>query len=350
MSLKFAGYTTANRPAGVNGQVIYDTDLSELYIFCTDSAGRAAWNLIGGIGPWKYRTIITTGYALGGYKSGTPWKNVCRMMHSTDTCTNLGDMLSYAGSYTSGNCSLTHAWLYSSDGVHPGFSSQTVSINMATESNNSYGGGTNMQTGRGDSAAMFKEHYFGYIASGGSNYTDTHNLTTGTMYTTNQYSGGFTWASNDNSSGFSGENAGYCWDQSYGRKAIYDTDTSISTFAAQNSGTKWANGGQQKGICSKYGKSYCGNEGSYAGGYTLRRWQESNDTNIGNVSKPHGNCGEENFDMGQDWQYMMGMYDGLQNNKGWKFSYATDSGSQLSGGSLRSGQPGSSSGHGAWKG
>ena len=67
------------------------------------------------------------------------------------------------------------------------------------------------------------------------------------------------------------------------------------------------------------------------------------------MSKPHGNCGEENFDMGQDWQYMMGMYDGLQNNKGWKFSYATDSGSQLSGGSLRSGQPGSSSGHGSWK-
>ena len=33
MSVKFAGYTTAARPAGVDGQVIYDTDLSQLFIF-----------------------------------------------------------------------------------------------------------------------------------------------------------------------------------------------------------------------------------------------------------------------------------------------------------------------------
>ena len=334
----------------VDGQIFYNNNTSQLEIFCVGNSPSGEWEILGGKGPFKYHTIITTGYALGGYKSGTPWKNVCRMMHSTDTCTNLGDLLSYAGSYTAGNCSLTMAWLYSSDNVHPGYSSQTVAMNMITESNAGYGGGMNMTTGRGDLAAMFKEHYFGYIASGGSNYSDTHNLTTGTMYTSSQYSGGFTWVTSDSSSAFSGELAGYCWDNGVGRKAIYNTDTSVATWSCQNSGSFWGAHGQQKGLCSKVGKGYVGNEGVYAGGYNLRRWQHSNDTNIGNVSKPVGNCGEENFDMGQDWQYMMGCYDGLQNNRGWKFAYATDSGSELSGGSLRSGQPGSSSGRGSWKG
>lgn len=341
----------SSRPGSpVDGQVIYNNTTSQLEIFCVGNSPSGEWEVLGGKGPYKYRTIITTGYALGGYKSGTPWKNVCRMTHSTDTCTNLGDLLSHAGSYTAGNCSLTTAWLYSSDNSHPGYSAQTVAMNMVTETGAGSGGAMNTTVGRGDCAAMFQEHYFGYIAAGGSNYTDTHNLTTGTMYSSSQYSGGFTWTDVDSTSAFSSETAGYAWDSSAGRKALFTTDTSVATFAAQNSGSHWGAHGQQKGICSKVGKGYCGNEGSYASGYNLRRWQFSNDTNIGNVSKPVGNSGEENFDMGQDWQYMMGMYDGLQNNRGWKFSYSTDSGSELSGGSLRSGVPGSSSGHGAWKG
>ena len=54
--------------------------------------------------------------------------------------------------------------------------------------------------------------------------------------------------------------------------------------------------------------------------------------------------------MGQDWQYMISMYDGLQNNRGWKYYYHTDTGWELGSGSLRTGVPGASSGHGAWKG
>ena len=61
MSVKFAGYTTAGRPAGVDGQVIYDTDLSQLFVFCVGNAPSGTWELVGGKGPWKYRTIITTG-------------------------------------------------------------------------------------------------------------------------------------------------------------------------------------------------------------------------------------------------------------------------------------------------
>jgi hypothetical protein len=82
----------------------------------------------------------------------------------------------------------------------------------------------------------------------------------------------------------------------------------------------------------------------------LRRWSYATDTNIGTVAKPMANTGEENYDMGQDHQYAMGSYDGLQNNRGHKFSYATDSGVELGSGSIRTGVPGGSSGHCVWKG
>jgi hypothetical protein len=98
------------------------------------------------------------------------------------------------------------------------------------------------------------------------------------------------------------------------------------------------------------GKGYCGNEGSYNGGYNLRRWSNATDTNIGNVAKPHPNCGEENFAMGQDWQYMLGNYDGTgQNNSSWQLIYATDTGSNAVTGLAPRVNAGTSSGHCGWR-
>ena len=107
---------------------------------------------------------------------------------------------------------------------------------------------------------------------------------------------------------------------------------------------------QQKGMSSKLQKGYIGNEGTYNGGYNLRRISFVTDTSLGTIAKPIGNSGEENFDMGQAHQYMMGMYDGAQNNRGWKFSYSTESGAELGAGSLRTGIAGGSSGQCVWKG
>ena len=78
-------------------------------------------------------------------------------------------------------------------------------------------------------------------------------------------------------------------------------------------------------MLSKVRVGYCGNEGSYNGGYNLRRWNLTNDSNTGTFSKQRANCGEENFTMGQDWGYMIGNYDGAQNNGTWQQYYHTDS-------------------------
>jgi len=53
--------------------------------------------------------------------------------------------------------------------------------------------------------------------------------------------------------------------------------------------------------------------------------------------------------MGQDWQYMLGQYNGAQNNNNWKFYYATDSGTANVAGLSPTAQAGQSSGHCAWR-
>ena len=145
-------------------------------------------------------------------------------------------------------------------------------------------------------------------------------------------------------SGFSDENYGYGYGSESGNKCHFATDV-FETRA-----TSWSASGQQKGISSKVGKGYCGNEGTYQGGYNLRRWDAFTETNIGNVAKPRGNCGEENFAMGQDWQYMLGCYgSSLQNNDSWKMYYQTDTGVLNPAGLPPAVNAGTSSGHCAWR-
>jgi hypothetical protein len=120
-------------------------------------------------------------------------------------------------------------------------------------------------------------------------------------------------------------------------------------FATESQSSSSVSGihGQQKGISSKLTTLYAGNEGDYAGGNNLRRWSVATETNIGNVGKPITNCGEEDFDMGQAHQYMLGNYNGEQNNRSWRFNYATDSGFEGGSTMQSKGVPGRSSAYSA---
>lgn len=385
--------STTTRPTNpANGQIIYNATEGKMEIYHS-----GYWKDVNDSrqGNYFYRTVITTSYVLGGYKDYTPWKNVNRMVHSTDVCTNLGDQMSIAANYVSGACNLTKAFVWNAANS-PGSSNQTTAFTMTTETNANLKDQWNTRKVRADAGTIFNEHWFAYILGGGSADIDVFNLTTETAYKegagpladfgdeVGKYNTTFSGDPNYDygTSALSGETAGYAYigdgagnstkltfatktlqsaDPSYG-SAFYQNQIEVpgSYYLSQNtannygSSNRWAlinaSNGQQKAINSKLGKGWTGNEGTYNGGYNYRRWNLNTETYLGTITRPIGNSGEENFDMGQNHQYMMGMYDTAQNNRGHKFTYSTETGFELGSGSTRTGVPGGSSGSCSWKG
>lgn len=335
--LKFA---SAGRPASpVQGQIIYNTDNR-----CMELHDGGYWKTVYDTNrPYLYRSIITTSYVAGGYKNSSPWRNVNRMVHATDIMTNLGDQMPLAGSYVSGACSLTKGWYWGAADSYSGETTNIAGFNMATETNAGTSFGA-LRNNRGDAGTVFKEHLFAYIGGGGTADVDCFNMTTEQAYRANE--GGDCYGADDGS-GMSDENAGYLYTSSGAAKFHFSTTVK---YTVADTGVRGAHG-QQKGINSKLNKGWCGHEGSWGGGYNLRRYNFTTDVLVGTVAKPIGNCGEENFDMGQAHQYMHGQHDGTgQNNRGWKFTYASESGYETGGATLRTGVAGGSSGHCFWKG
>jgi hypothetical protein len=296
---------------------------------------------------FKYRQIIQYSYLAGGYKNASPWRNVHKTTNSTDQTTHIGELLDYPISYTSGACSKTifFVWSVNEDNAFKGPAdlngTRTSAINMINDTNYAHQTKFNIAYTRSDCATIFKETEFAWIFAGNRTEVEKFNLTNESLVTSYAAT---SINSGDGAGSFSDENNGYVYSNGGNVKMNLTTET-ISSI-----GVSLAAHGQQKGISSKVGKGYAGNEGSYNGGYNLRRWDLSTDTNIGNVAKPHPNCGEENFTMGQDWQYMLGNYDGSgQNNVSWKFFYATDVGSTSITGLAPGVNAGTSSGHCGWR-
>lgn len=336
-------YTSATRPASpVTGQVIYNssTNIMEIY---DGGLWKDVTQTAGGL-QFPYRQIITASYVAGGYKDSSPWKNVNRMQHATDVMSNLGDLLSISANYTSGACNLTRAWMWCASNQAFGETTvTTVAFNTNTETTAGSQTSWNMPVARNDCGTIFKENQYAYVTGGGDSSISVWTMSTETFIT-----GSGTGQTGDSSyqygvSAWSDETVGYFWGSS-GQKMTFSTGTTFTLGTANGVQTN----GQQKGISSKWGKGYMGNEGTYQSGNNLRRYVSATDS-YWTVTKPVGNSGEENFDMGQNWQYMMGMYNGAQNNEGWKFTYSSDMGYALGSGSVRTGVPGGSSAHCFWK-
>jgi len=302
---------------------------------------------------FKYRQIINYAYTMCGYKNSSPWKSVHKTLASTDQTTNLGDKMGTPASYTAGGCNLKLCFMFGASTSFPGSSTNTTCMNMFTDTEYTPTSAMHMVHSRNDCGCVFKEHDFAWICGGGSTNVDKFNYDNETMATSSMSGGINNGNAQSALSGFSDQHYGYWYHESASQKITFasDTFTTTSTNNSPSSG-QWAstttNGGQQKGISSKMRYAYAGNEGGYNAGYNLRRWNLVTDTNLGTFSKPQPNCGEENFTMGQNHQYMLGNYDGLQNNESWKIVYATDTGS-LPVGLSPTAHAGQSSGHCAWR-
>lgn len=285
---------------------------------------------------FKYRTIITKMYVLGGYQNGSPWKNVNRAQASTDTYTNLGDQIVYSASYIQGAPSKTTAWVFSAANAHSTATNQVVGMNLSTETARAANSANYMWTTRQDAGVAFKETEYTYVCSKSS--MDKFNFTTETS--SNPGIGILGDGTGAGVQAICDENIAVLYND--GSSQVINFATSQILAAPQGAGAN----NQQKPINSKTGVGYGGHEGTYNGGYNYRKWNFSTNEYNQVVARPYGNIGEENYSMGQEHQYMHGEYDGAQNNNGHKFYYTTDSGYTL--GAFRGGVPGGSSAATGW--
>ena len=308
----------------------------------SDNGKLEYWNGVG----WElssmlfpFRTIITTAFMQGGYKNSAAWNNVNKCIAATDTTTNLGDGATQAAfNYQWGACSKDYAYIFGAGGGHAVSSNYTTAFNMRTETQAS-DISRNLALNRHNFGGIFQEHYATWMAGGADGRIEEYNLTTKSLFGTigpTTYSGS-TW-------GMSHENYGIFYTGNNGNTFTFATRTN-----ATRGGTGPGSHHQQKSVNSKYAFSWAGNEGSYNGGNNFRRTNWATNSTSGTVAKPVGNCGEENYTMGNDHQYMLGMYNGLQNNISWRFNYATESGFQGGASMEPKGKAGSSSGMCAWR-
>ena len=294
--------------------------------------------MAGSGGPVSFllRQVITKGYVLAGYRNSQPWTSVNEVTHSTDITIDLGGPLNNSTAYPGGMCDDTFAYLLKANNAVGGTGTNVNKYNMRT--NVSVIGPSSPYNVGNAGTIMHKEQDYAYgKPADGSAAIMKFNFTTQSWMS----SLGASYGNNSQTmSAFYHEKVGYHYGDDNGVKL---------TFATESQAQSPINGfhGQQKAISSKLERLYAGNEGSYNAGYNLRRFAVATETNIGTVSKPIGNCGEEDFDMGQNWQYMLGNYNGEQNNRSWRFNYATDSGFEGGATMQSKGVPGRSSAYSA---
>ena len=285
--------------------------------------------------PFLYRTIYTRGYVHCGYQSGSPWRNTNRTVHATDVTTNLGDMIDYAASYIDGGFSDYNTYVFNYSGGVSGNSNITSSMSMLTETVRALQTYRYMTVSRYNLKALMNPSLTNiYITGGNSTTTDKFNTVTDIMLI-------------NNSAPDSGNNGGQVYGlsgffgQFLGTVGANGTSGSLNWASETWASNTWSfassTDGQPKGLSSKWGRGYNAN-GSYAGSSTYYKFNDTTLTQISTFSRPDS-CGEENCQVGQDWGYTLGAYNGTQNNNSQKVSYITDT-------SVALGSDGQPKGHG----
>jgi len=317
---------------------------------------------------WRYRSIFTHGYLAGGYKGSTPWRSVNKTWHQTDTTVYCGEQLSNYCAYTNGFWSDYHAYICSTNGYSnshdqicsyslangsirmftaDGFSSSGISygyvgndpknqgLGYGTAGFGNHVGGMKMDVSRVDAAATEDmKGQSGWITGGGPSSTNRMHFPTEVMYTG--------WGSNYGGRGdaVGGELRGYF--NHNGNEYQYVTWANATWTA------NWDQGGyygktsyQTKNLGSKYGYHYAFSGNNVTSG--IAKFNDANGATLSTFNKVRA-YGEENSEEGQDWGYIMGHYDGQQNNHTVKQSYTSDSQITLGANAMPKGHYGQSSG------
>lgn len=284
--------------------------------------------------PFLLRQILTNGYVVAGYKDTVTWQNVNRVSNATDTTTNLGNLLGAGGSYIASVHNKNAGYVFGVNGTGTqgwGAFANGTCWNMRNETTKTNPTGINPYTNCGMMHGIMNHNGAGDADFGWYTGNHTSNFIARFAFATESHTGQISTAVT-NGSGDSANGSAGCMDELFG---VWTTDTQQYkfTFATQTESNydsaRISAHSQQKHIHTKLGFAYGGNEGSYNAGNLLRKHNFTTGTNVStSLPKPHQNSGEENLTMGQTHQYMLGMYNGAQNNAAWRWNYATDSGFQ----------------------
>ena len=372
--LRLPSYTNSNRPGSPNtGQLIWNSDEAKAQIY-----GGSDWEDVGGGIPaaanitrgaylvsdgdngvfwaypgqtvasapltgFRYRSLITHGYLIAGYKGSNPWRTVNKTWHANDVTFYCGEQLDRALTYADTTWSDYFGYGHGCVNSFTGSSNHTCSINLhtgmrrmfgtsgsnpggGTYSPHNYGcegddprgvmgygtvGGWNMPVSRDrNSSATCQKQQHGYNLGGGNSAVGKLHFPSEIMYQAGNSPSG-------------SDHTASCGDE----------DNTWASFSGSrhtcnqnnDSWSGWSANAAPDGVCkflpTKYGHFYAGTGNNVTSPWT--KYNGSNGSGIKNGTKVRS-YGEENFEMGQDFGYMMGQYDGQQNNHTTKWDYTTD--------------------------
>lgn len=317
-------------------------------------------------GQWRYRSIYTHGYIACGYKGSNPWRSVNKTWHPTDTTLYCGEQIMNTMSYTNGNYSDYNGYIVANGGMSgsgsviasyglhtgtcrmysgDGFSSSGIGygyvgddpknqgISYGTAGYGSHVGGMRMDRNRVDPCATQDiKGQSGWINGGGSSETSRMHFPSEVMYVG--------WGSGSDGIGdaAAGELRGYfAWAGTY--RYVTWSNSSWSGTGAWGSG--WGRDGHCKIQSTKWGHHYIGNGSNVTLGKS--KFRDSDGATLSSYNKVRS-YGEDNVEEGQDWGYIMGHYDGQQNNHTIKQRHDTDSEVTLGANAQPKGHYGQSSG------
>jgi hypothetical protein len=150
----------------------------------------------------------------------------------------------------------------------------------------------------------------GYVFGGGTQTTQRLHMPTEIMYTTTTLpvASSMTTCTFGATQAFVG-----CDNSGFSHYYFNFSNQSFASWATINGNSPW-----NKALSSKLGQHY------WAIGDNMYKISDSTGGTLSTFAKTFTSASEENFEMGQNWGYMMGNYNGQQNNQTMKVSYTSD--------------------------
>jgi hypothetical protein len=257
-------------------------------------------------------SVVVRGYTMGGYQNGVGWINVNRTDHASDTTYNLGDQVTTIDAYCAACSNGTYAYV-----LHPGgnWTAQGREINrfnMLTDTNADIA--TQMLTGKDRTSLMRSK--FTYAYSFGNGQPEKFNILTETPSL---------FLSSTDQNGSTVGNPACGQGELRGWHMVAGTRGNFLEFTTEtwNAWTPPGPDGTNKTFSTYTGFMYWNTGGGYTTGNPWSKRHDYNGTQYLTIGKPAA-TGEESLHTGELKGYMVGMYNGAQNNQGGIMNYANN--------------------------